>query len=116
MRRAFVEHSFDLHVADCLQRGAEAGSSEDLAQLVICYGERLDAKDHDGSTALHAAAASGNVDAVILLLDARAALDAVTNCGESPLHLANREGHTAVCRLLKEAWNEAGRGTSKAQL
>ena len=40
----------------------------DVTRLLQCYGQRVDARDHDGSTALHSAALGGHVSLVSLLL------------------------------------------------
>jgi ankyrin repeat protein len=61
----------------------------------------LRASDHQGNTALHVAAARGNTDTLLLLLEYAAAPDAANDVGDSPLHLATWFGnHECVKQLL----------------
>lgn len=92
------------HLADLVQHAALAGDAAALAQLVAAHGAA--AVRHDGDpaqlTALHWAAASGDVNAVRFLLappveaDPRAAR--VNNF--TPLHSAAMQGHADVCAEL----------------
>ncbi|KAF3007133.1 hypothetical protein E8E15_001879 [Penicillium rubens] len=63
--------------------------------------EDVDAVDHQGRTALHLAAASGNLPAVKLLLD-KNTIDcgALDQRNSTPLHAAAMGGHLAVVDLL----------------
>ena len=49
---------------------------------------------------LHSAAEGGSADAVRLLLDRRADVNARSNCDDTALHFAAREGHLAATELL----------------
>jgi ankyrin repeat protein len=65
---------------------------------------------HSESTVLHIAAASSHLECVRLLLDAGANVGAITRtwAGVSVLHLAVKEGSTAVLQLLLERCEAAG--------
>jgi ankyrin repeat protein len=67
-----------------------AAAKNDLAKLkkAIEAGTNLDTSDHDGRTALHAAAAAGHLDAVRLLLDAHAHPALQDTMGLTPLFMA----------------------------
>lgn len=92
---------------DAVLRAATAGDVEALARVVAVEGAaavRLDG-DSEELTALHLAAAAGQLEAVNYLLspavnaDARAArLNNFT-----PLHSAAMKGHAAVCEALLRA-------------
>lgn len=72
--------------------------------------------NHPGWTALHYAATGGHRDAIALLLEHHAYVDALSPNGTTPLMMAAREGHVSVARALVEAGadpslkNEAGLG------
>ena len=86
-----------------------------LARLLASFGAHVDARDHDGSTALHAAAQHGHSAAATMLLAHGADASVRTRCGDTPLHYAARGGHTALIALLlrhgadARATNVAGR-------
>ena len=58
------------------------------------------ARDHDGTTALHAAAQAGHADAARTLLAFGADVDAPDHYADTPLHVAAAEGHRALVELL----------------
>lgn len=62
---------------------------------------KLDACDRQGSTALHCAAASGDVDTVAVLLAAGAARKAKNRHGNTPLSIAQINNHPRVVALLQ---------------
>ena len=100
-RKAFVRRSWQLDVSQMLQDALEQRDAPTrLARLLTHYRRDVDARDYDGSTALHAAVQTRAVEAARLLLDHGAAVDARTNCGETALHLAAREGHLPAVELL----------------
>ena len=57
----------------------------------------------DESTALHAAALSGNLDGAQILIAHGAKINATEMRGQSPLHWAARNGHTSLVHLLYAA-------------
>jgi ankyrin repeat protein len=71
-----------------------------VVRLLVELGADRDAKDNDGSTALHGAASGGHEAVVRLLVVLGADRDAIDNDGSTALHLAASEGHEAVVRLL----------------
>ena len=99
-RQAFARRSWRLWVTALLQEAAQQGDLVQLTQLLDCHAADIDAQDHDGTTALHAAAEAGCTDAAVLLLTRRADVNAATHCGDVPLHVAAREGHLAVTEQL----------------
>ncbi len=60
----------------------------------------INATNADGTTALHAAAHSGRVDCVALLLQLGARVDAQDKWADTPLHKAVVNGHTACAEVL----------------
>jgi ankyrin repeat protein len=130
-RIAFAKRSWRFHVSSVLQEAVERGAPSSLppspskleaerarnddarvtlTRLLACYAEDVDASDHDGSTALHAAALSSSASAIGLILDAGANIEAKTNLEETALHFAAREGKLAAARLLlKRAANVEAR-------
>ena len=76
------------------------GRPSDLERLLACYADDIDARDVDGATALHAAAAAGHATAMALLLEHGASVSVTNNYEDTPLHAAAREGHADVVRAL----------------
>ena len=70
-RRDFAQRSWGLDVAQTLGEAAVRGDATELARLLACYPREDDvnARDHDGAAALHAAAEAGHAAAVDLLVD-----------------------------------------------
>ncbi|MEO7132989.1 MAG: ankyrin repeat domain-containing protein [Vicinamibacterales bacterium] len=91
-------------------RLADAAMNGDLVAVRALLADRQDvnAAQGDGSTALHWAAYSGNVEMVRLLLERKADLQVNTRLGAlTPLMLAARNGHTNVIRLLLDGGDKA---------
>ncbi|KAI8906913.1 ankyrin repeat protein, partial [Gorgonomyces haynaldii] len=66
---------------------------------MIRSGVDINQKDTFGMTALHYAAEEGHLEIVRLLLQ-KGALASVSNHGETPLQLAQDNGHSEICKLL----------------
>ena len=98
--RASVQRTWALHVSSALQPPSECGDLRELSCLLSYYANDVNARDYDGSTALHAASQAGQVEALRLLLDKGAHVNVAGHCGETALHFAAREGHLAVTELL----------------
>ena len=89
---------------DAILRAVQAGDVDALRQLVATVGAaavRLD-DDPEELTALHWAAAWGQMAAVEYLLSPAVGADprAARNNNFTPLHAAAMQGHAAVCEVL----------------
>jgi ankyrin repeat protein len=92
--------------ADVDVRLVEAARQRDAAAVgaLLQKGVDVNAADGDGSTALHWAAASGNLEMTQALLKAGAQVTAETRIGAiTPLLMAARGGHAAVIEALLAA-------------
>jgi len=72
-----------------------------LCGLAIQHPRMVNLADHRGDTALHAAAANGNVQCVILLLDVAANVNAKNVRGLTPREVAARNNHDSVLSLFE---------------
>ena len=87
-------------------KAAKKNDLDQLKALLKSDKSLLDARDTDGSTALHCASWKGNHEAVIFLLKAGADVKAVNNndhWGTTPLHAAAHANQTALVQLLIDA-------------
>eukprot|EP00850_Spirogloea_muscicola_P021170 SM000239S08075 [mRNA] locus=s239:156234:157690:+ [translate_table: standard] len=85
-----------------LLEGARYGDEADVA-AALAAGAHADAADHLGRTALHMAAANGNITIVRLLLGSgQADVRACNLEGSTALHWAALNGHQQVVELLIE--------------
>lgn len=84
---------------------AAGGDDDDPAgvQLLLRQRARLEARDGDGRSALHVAAAAGHAAIVRALLDAGADAAARDHAGRTPLHEAALAGAPAVLEALLTA-------------
>lgn len=98
--RALAERSWQLDIAGVLIEAAESSDVRRLRGLLRAHAREVDAMDHDGTTALHAAAALGQLEATRSLLAERATVDAASHLGETPLHVAARAGEWGVAQCL----------------
>lgn len=94
-------------------RGAGAGYDDELVELIVTHGADVNARDATGETPLHAAAYHGNLNAVKLLLEYKADVNAsaykfklptpmgdLSSEGATPLHSAVAGMHLDVVKLL----------------
>jgi len=80
---------------------AAQGRAELLKDMIVHQGISANAKNYDGRTALHLAAAAGELEVVKLLLDkGRATLDVKDRWGHTPIDDAVREGRNQVVEHL----------------
>ncbi|KAJ4322521.1 hypothetical protein N0V84_004767 [Fusarium piperis] len=85
-----------------MKESQEPTSSADLDELsrILAGGAQVDAKDTDGETALHLAAANGLLEAAEKLINAGAKVSELDNEGQQPLHKACSEGHVQIVNQL----------------
>ncbi|HXE75191.1 MAG TPA: ankyrin repeat domain-containing protein [Candidatus Xenobia bacterium] len=86
-------------------RAAKKGDLAALCKLLKADPSLVHARDKEGSTPLHWAAWRGQVEAVRLLLEAGAEVNARnqnTHWGTTPLHAAAHGNQAAVAQLLLE--------------
>ncbi|KAG2492690.1 hypothetical protein HYH03_009104 [Edaphochlamys debaryana] len=93
-----------------LLHSAAAGGDPAVTQAVLQAGADVNARNEHGHTPLALAALRGNLEAVRVLLDARADADIAEDPeedGRTPLALALEEGHSAVAALLvrRQRWD-----------
>ena len=74
-----------------------------MVALLEAGDTQVDAEAEDGSTALHAAAATGHAAVVEALLEAGADPQATGKAGATPLQLAAAMGHAGAVRSPAEA-------------
>ncbi|RYG43311.1 hypothetical protein EON68_00610 [archaeon] len=89
-----------LHAAARLRDVAERQAT--VSTLIAAHAD-LSAKDKEGWTPVHCAAANGHADTLRALIEAGANVDAADNHGLSPLREAAAAGHTAAVGALIEA-------------
>ncbi len=85
-----------------LFEAADKNDLKGLRGLISKTPDIIKAVDSQRRTALHHAAINGNVEAVKILLVAKARIDSRDEDGCSPLHLAAEKGHLPVVQLLLE--------------
>ena len=103
MRGASYHHHMESSIADRVVFASIGRALKDYAQIPNNAANAViadQATDIDGATALHAAAASGDVTSTTLLLAARAPVDPVDSQGRSPLHLSCIADHAQCAALL----------------
>lgn len=65
-------------------------------------GADINARNKDGMTPLHAAAWTGQKEAVGLLIEKGTDIDAKNNEGLTALQMASQKGHQSTIKLLRE--------------
>ncbi|KAK4313677.1 hypothetical protein Pmani_014966 [Petrolisthes manimaculis] len=101
LARRLPNHAYD-HVISKrgeIFKAAETGDVGKVRELIQDTGPAI-RHPHTHSTLLHAAASTGQVDMVLLLL-AFISPNTVDNEGRTPAHVAAKAGHTHVLRVLK---------------
>lgn len=88
-----------------LHLACECGSRE-VFELLLEHGASPDIKDRKGWTALHGASYRGRVEMaqqLLMLPQMQALVNAPAGKGNTPLHLACRQGHSQVAQMLVAA-------------
>ena len=96
-------------------RGGEMPRRAAMVQVLIAAGAKVDARDRDGWTPLHVAAADGWPKPVEALIAAGANLEARSAHGETPLHFAAAGGNTQIVDMLLEAGADGGARTHNGE-
>jgi len=83
-----------------LQRAAERGDQAAVDYLLES-GANVELRERSSlTTALHMAAAAGNLEVVVALIENDAQLDWIDKVRRTPLHLATKNGHLAIVDVL----------------
>ena len=80
---------------------AMAVQRNDIAQILIEHGANVNGKAANDLTALHTAAARGNLEAAKLLLDHGADINASSTDGKTPIAYAEERNHPEMVEFLK---------------
>uniref|UniRef100_A0A3Q2KR07 Proteasome 26S subunit, non-ATPase 10 n=1 Tax=Equus caballus TaxID=9796 RepID=A0A3Q2KR07_HORSE len=83
-----------------LQLGVPVNDKDDIAVMLLEGGANPDAKDHYEATAMHRAAAKGNLKMIHILLYYKASTNIQDTEGNTPLHLACDEERVEEAKLL----------------
>ncbi|XP_034048051.1 ankycorbin isoform X2 [Thalassophryne amazonica] len=86
-----------------LLAAVEHGEVEKVASLLAKKGASAVKLDHEGKSALHAAAARGHTDCLSIFLSHGVEPSTTDAAGFSPLHLAAKNGHTECCKKLLQS-------------
>jgi hypothetical protein len=92
---------------------ADTAATGNLATLkaLVARGVSVDARDHQGATALHAAAVGGQLAVAEYLVSKGADVNALNRYGDSPLENAVSAGRTDVARFLESRGARKTRGS-----
>ena len=88
---------------------AMAVQRNDIARTLIEHGANVNAKAVNDLTALHTAAARGNLEAAKLLLDHGADINASSTDGKTPLAYAEEHNHPEMVSFLSAILSEKTR-------
>eukprot|EP00928_Gymnodinium_smaydae_P070396 TRINITY_DN54241_c0_g1_i1.p1 TRINITY_DN54241_c0_g1~~TRINITY_DN54241_c0_g1_i1.p1 ORF type:complete len:1135 (+),score=302.56 TRINITY_DN54241_c0_g1_i1:112-3516(+) len=95
--------------------GEDAGTGQsEILRLLVSAGAALDARDHNGCTALMFAVASGDIGLVKVLLDSKANLVMQDYEGNSALEYAKSFRNTTVVQYLRSQGAEASKVAAEA--
>ncbi|MBI5447261.1 MAG: ankyrin repeat domain-containing protein [Gammaproteobacteria bacterium] len=99
----FLERGIDVHapnfIGDTALHYAAIKPNPTLNLLVQAHAN-IDASSNDGSTPLHFAAETGNLDGIMFLLSSGASVDPITHLRHTPLHLAAYFNQPLAVRTL----------------
>jgi len=83
-------------------KGVFAGQYEEVAELLIKHGAKINLRGNDRETLLHLAVANGNIRIAKLFLEHKAEVNAIDGFRNTPLHYAALFGHEEIAKLLLE--------------
>ena len=86
-----------------LHMAINSGNAEIIANIVTYQYLHIDARDDDGNTALHIAAARGFFPAAMILINSGANIHLENNNGQNPLEIADRLRNIEIANLILEA-------------
>jgi ankyrin repeat protein len=81
---------------------ASKNGHADTVRILLNRGADVNAKEHNGDTALHGAASAGHIDVVRLLLEKGGDIGMANKTGKTPFDMAEEKGHTAVVEMMLE--------------
>jgi ankyrin repeat protein len=84
-----------------LHMAVEKGETREFKDALKKYPFFINARDENGSTPLHLAAAKGNKEILWMLINQGADINTRDIDGFTPMELAAQKGHTAVVQLLQ---------------
>jgi len=110
----FVKHGADVTARNraginALQQAIQLGCDDSIITLLLRAGADPTVADPaTRATPLHVAASRGMTNIILVLLQARAPINALDARGETPLAHACRDGHRAAAALLKQQGGTLG--------
>ncbi|XP_041354288.1 M-phase phosphoprotein 8-like [Gigantopelta aegis] len=113
IKRAFdADCLFDIEQPDdngnTLLMHAVLKNYDDIAEVLLCNGAKINAQQKQGNTALTTACEQAHICTVALLVEMGANVNLDNNAGETPLMKAVKRGHKQiVCYLLESGANFA---------
>ena len=111
--RLFVGHlARSSHAAEFLVYAAGTGDKA-VVRGLLARGVPPNARDREGNTALHVAAAAGRSDLVAYLINEGAAVNATNLYGDSPLERASANHQAAAMRVLSAHAAQDLKGTTE---
>ena len=87
------------HIQCCIDRALE------LSKILVEHGADLNSRDVDGWTPLHAAAATGNIQMINMLVEGGASLVAINHNDKMPIDVS---ADSDIKYVLQQKMNEAG--------
>ncbi|MBP5637952.1 MAG: ankyrin repeat domain-containing protein, partial [Victivallales bacterium] len=110
--KLLAEHGADVSVKGytrseklTLLMAAIDGDNLEIVRYLLEKGADVKAKEHNGKTVMHHAAAKGNVAVMTLLLEYGAEEDITNRDGILPVEVAAREGNLAAFQMLLKAYS-----------